>query len=331
MIAFYQTAFEEGNGVYAPSPCWINGYLGNSPACEDTWPAPWALPIRGWATYDLTSQQVAQTSTVQITVSSISPNWGNIGSNVNVTISGSGFGTSATVGFGGTGITASINTANDSTITGTFNIAANAPLGVQDVIVTNAATNASGAVSFEVTPVRAVPVNFHMTGASDQGQGADPFLEADFAWQSSSGDYYDIGDCFVREYVTFPNTNNASCPAPNNTQNCFYPPSPPWVAKGAAGSGIPNPSVTSPGINAAAEEQSDYDRLGNLNFVKPYSVNSWSGTQLYQYSCAGGAWTNIYGPVSITYTMSKNASGKWVVTVSRGDTSQTSPYTIPNQ
>jgi len=60
MIAFYQTAFEEGNGVYAPSPCWINGYLGNSPACEGTWPAPWALPIRGWATYDLDSQQVAQ-------------------------------------------------------------------------------------------------------------------------------------------------------------------------------------------------------------------------------------------------------------------------------
>ena len=61
MIAFYQTAFEEGNGVYAPSPCWINGYEGNSPACEGTWPVPWAVPIRGWATYDLTSQQVAQT------------------------------------------------------------------------------------------------------------------------------------------------------------------------------------------------------------------------------------------------------------------------------
>jgi hypothetical protein len=59
MIAFYQTAFEDGNGVYAPSPCWINGYAGNSPACEDTWPTPWALPIRGWATYDLDSQQVA--------------------------------------------------------------------------------------------------------------------------------------------------------------------------------------------------------------------------------------------------------------------------------
>ena len=58
MIAFYQTAFEDGNGVYAPSPCWINGYAGNSPACEDTWPVPWAVPIRGWATYDLDSQQV---------------------------------------------------------------------------------------------------------------------------------------------------------------------------------------------------------------------------------------------------------------------------------
>ena len=272
---------------------------------------------------------------VPVVITKIDPNWGKAGTTaLPVTITGSGFGSSPapTVSFGGTGITMSYGTRNDTTITGTFNIAANAPLGTQDVKVTNTGAGITSApVSFEVTPAsgRAVPVNFHITGATDQGKGALPYLQADFSWQSSTGNYVDIGDCSVRENVTFPNTNNGTCPSPS-TQNCFYPPSPPWAAKGTPGSGYQNPSVTT-GINAGAEQNTDDDVVGNLNFVKPYSTSSYAGTQLYQYSCAGGSWTNIYGPASINFSMAKNASSKWVVTVSRSDTTVTSPFLIPNQ
>jgi hypothetical protein len=264
----------------------------------------------------------------------ISPNFGKVGTNVGVTLSGSGFGTAPTVNFGGTGISVTYLTRNDTTIAATFTIAASAPVGIQTVSVNNTTTGDGGSptsnpVNFQVTPASAVPVNFHLTGASDQGGGALPLLVADFAWQSSTGNYLDLGSCFVRENVTFPNTNNGTCPS--STQNCFFPSSPPWAAKGSAGSGYANPTITSPGTAAGAEQNSDYDTVANLNFVKPYSASPYSGSQLFQYSCNGGSWTTLYGPASINYSMSMNASNKWQAVVSRSDTPQTSVFVIPNQ
>jgi hypothetical protein len=136
--------------------------------------------------------------------------------------------------------------------------------------------------------------------------------------------------CFIKEHSTFPNTNNATCPAPS-TANCFYPPSPPWSAKGAPGSGFANPTDTAPGIDALTEAQHDLDFVANLAFVKPYSASSFSGTQVIQYQCNGGSWVTLYGPVFVNFSMTTNVSGKWVVGVSRSDTSVTSEYLIPNQ
>lgn len=107
---------------------------------------------RGWATYDLDSQQVAQTETNPVAINTIAPNWGNLGSNFPVTISGSGFGTAPTVSFSGTGITMSAVSSNDTTITGTITIASNAPVGTQNVTVTNTNVNVTSApASFDVT------------------------------------------------------------------------------------------------------------------------------------------------------------------------------------
>lgn len=135
----------------------------------------------------------------------------------------------------------------------------------------------------------------------------------------------------MREYVTYPSTNNSACPNNSPAGLCYYPPSPPWPVAGAAGTGYPNPTSPTPGP-ADGGTSSDNDSVTNLNFVKPYSTNSFASTQYIQYSCdSGTTWTNIYGPITITRSMSTNPSSKWVVTVSRSDTSVTSPFVIPGQ
>jgi hypothetical protein len=182
--------------------------------------------------------------------------------------------------------------------------------------------------SAQVT-VQAVPVNFHLTSAAPANDNVTPSLEADFVWQSSDGKVADIAGCFIKEHVTFPTTNNGTCPS--SAQNCFFPASPPWAAKGATGSGFANPTDTAPGINAQVEAQHDLDSVGNLAFVKPYSASPFSGTQIFQYSCNGGSWVTLYGPITINYSMAKNSAGMWQVVVSRSDTPTTSVYLIPNQ
>ena len=168
------------------------------------------------------------------------------------------------------------------------------------------------------------PINFTLTGAADDGGGITAILEADFSWQSSDGNLPDLSNCQTGENVTYPNTNNSACPNNNPPQQCYYPPSPPWPVNGSGGSGYPNPTqVTGP---ATAGAFKDYSSITNLSFVKPYSANSFNGTQYYQYSCNGGAWTNIYGPTTITRSIYQNSQNKWVATVSRSDTSKTSTY-----
>lgn len=176
----------------------------------------------------------------------------------------------------------------------------------------------------------AVPTNFHMTGASDVGGGALPYLQAYFSWDSTSGNLQDLSSCNMREYVTYPTSNNSACPNNNPPGSCYYPPSPPWPTPGLSGTGYPNPTSPPPG-QATGGTFTDNNVVTNLNFVTPYSASSFNGTQYFQYSCNGGAWTNIYGPKTITRSMSQNAQAKWVVTVSRSDTSTKSTYLIPGQ
>jgi len=188
----------------------------------------------------------------------------------------------------------------------------------------------SGSVA-HVSP-RAVPVNFHLVSATDDDPTHDvnPRLEADFSWDSSTGKYDDLKGCYVQEYVSFPTTNNDSCPS-DPTIKCYFPPSPPWIAKGQPSSAFANPTVSPPpGDPAELGANYDLDFLDNLAFVQPYSVMSFTGTQFYQYQCDNsGSWKKLYGPASINYSMYKDQYGTWSVTISRSDTDKTSYYVIP--
>ena len=142
-----------------------------------------------------------------------------------------------------------------------------------------------------------------------------------------SGNLSDLSSCSMREYVTYPNTNNSTCPNNSPPQLCYYPTSPPWPANGQNGTGYPNPTSPTPGP-ANGGTSMDLNSVTNINFVNPYSSNSFNGTQYIQYSCRGGLWTSIYGPITITRSVSYS-SGRWHATVSRSDTTVTSSYVLP--
>ena len=79
----------------------------------------------------------------------ISPARGLIGTTINVTITGSGFGSAPTVN-AGTGITVTYNSRNDTSITASFAVASNAPAGNNSVVVTTTTGTALPAVNFYV-------------------------------------------------------------------------------------------------------------------------------------------------------------------------------------
>jgi hypothetical protein len=99
-----------------------------------------------------TSGNVTFTVNPAPTLSSVSPNNGVQGNSVGVTLTGTNFVTPATVNFGGAGVTVTGTTVmNSTTITATFNLAANAALGAQNVsVTTNGVT--TGNTTFTVNP-----------------------------------------------------------------------------------------------------------------------------------------------------------------------------------
>jgi hypothetical protein len=263
-------------------------------------------------------------------ITSISPNFAKLGANVTVTISGSGFGTSPHVNTDGTGIAITISSnpaPTNVSITALFSVSSSAPLGSQNITVTNGTTASDNSVIFEVIPTStAVPVNYRLISAQDLGGGVVLGIGRNSAWDSSTGNLNDLSSCSMREYVTYPNTNNATCPNNSPPQLCYFPASPPWAASGQ-GSAYPNPTSPTPGPANGGRDQ-DTNSVSNLNFVKPYRANSFSATQYVQYSCGGGSWVNLYGPVVITRSVFQSGT-KWVGQISASDTPITSQYTLP--
>jgi phosphatidylinositol-3-phosphatase len=91
------------------------------------------------------------------TLTSISPSTGSQGSSVPVTLTGTGFVAPLTVNASGSGITISnVSVISSTQATATFNIAANAGLGPQNISVTTA-SGTSGIVSFDVTAAVGAP------------------------------------------------------------------------------------------------------------------------------------------------------------------------------
>jgi len=267
-------------------------------------------------------------------ITSISPNYGTVGTNVPVTISGTGFGTSPQLSSDGTGITFSVSNTpppSNNSFTATFSIANSAPLGSQNISVINNGTTSDNTQIFQVTPAgSAVPVNYQLIPpAVDLGAasgGVTLAIERNFTWTSTTGNLGDLSICSMREYVTYPNTNNKTCPNNSPPQMCYYPASPPWAASGGQYA-YPNPTSPSPGPANGGKSQ-DVNSVSNLNFVKPYVANSFPSTQYVQYSCNSGPWINLYGPVTITRSVFQSGT-KWIGRVSASDTTVTSSYTLP--
>jgi hypothetical protein len=93
-----------------------------------------------------------------LTVDSVAPNQGTVGTAVSVTITGAEFAAGATVSLSGTGITVSNVTVESTTeLTATLTIASGAALGDRDVTVTNS-DGGSGTRTGGFTVVRAHPV-----------------------------------------------------------------------------------------------------------------------------------------------------------------------------
>src|ERR1700693_4438592 len=101
------------------------------------------------------------------TLASITPTSGGRGASVGVTLTGTNFFAGATINLSGTGITPSgLTVMNSTTITATFTIAANAPLGAQNVSVTTAG-GTSGTVAFTVNSTPPPPTLASVRPSSD--------------------------------------------------------------------------------------------------------------------------------------------------------------------
>jgi hypothetical protein len=224
-------------------------------------------------------------------ITAVSPNWGQVGTSVPVTITGKGFGTAGTVSFSGTGITVTYGARNDSSITATFTIAPSTTVGFQNVTVTNSG-QASGPANFQVSPAIATPVNFHMVSQSNLNDGSLFFT---YAWSSSTGNQADLSACKVGEQVYYP----------------AYPTTPyvwplPMVQQTA------NPTVLSyPGTYQGGP---DTNGPPNSYASPPYSSSSFTATQRFYWSCTnynGGATQTLYPDIIIARNIFKDVDGYW--------------------
>jgi len=301
--------------------------------CEQS---PWSCPQYYTQGGNASAQGTVGDDTPSI--SGISPGTWNAGATTAVTITGQHFGTNApTLNFSPSGgISYSLSPGySDTQIVANITVANSVPNESVSVTVTNNGYNGNGFIgaqgqnptsSSAQADVNAnpVPVNFKL--ASVTAPEGTLGLVSTYTWQSSDGVLTDLSSCSMREYVTYPSSTNKTCPGNSPPQQCYYPNSPPWAGSGS-GYTYPNPTSPPPG-SATGGKSSDTNAVLNLNFVKPYKADSFQATQYIQYSCKGGAWTNLYGPRTITRSVSQSGS-TWSAKISTSDSTTTNTYTLP--
>jgi len=108
---------------------------------------------------------------------------------------------------------------------------------------------------------RAVPTNMRETYSEDRGGGV---LHFEYAWDSTTGDLNDLGNCFEGEKVDYPGGGDT-----------YYWPSPPWNCSS------PNPTTATNPATWGGSQDNHYP--GNL--TRPYQIASFTSTQVYQYHC----------------------------------------------
>jgi hypothetical protein len=143
----------------------------------------------------------------------------------------------------------------------------------------------------------AVPTNYQQTQGSDAGNGV---LSFQYTWTSSTGNLADLSACTVREYVTYPGTS-------------------PFIWKSPPYAPFQTPFPVT--LGTSATNGTSPDTHGHPGFVTPYSADSFTATQYYQYICPcanGGQPVNIMGPLSANRSISfLSPSGKWQYTATK--------------
>ena len=252
-------------------------------------------------------------------ITGISPStWIAGGPATGVTLTGQDFGSNVpTLTFSpSSGISYTVTGHNDSTIEASITVASGTPNEDVSVSVTNngyggnsfAPVYGSGGEPAESTPATAfvssvpIPTNFRVDTVNSDSSGNLTWV---YYWDSSisGADVSDLTNCSVREYATYPGLGNFNWTSPpydtsdNPTAHPTITPSPP--AAGTLG-----------GVE---------DQQLHPGFMKPYVSNTFTATQVIQFSCTNyqsGAWQNLSPFYSITRTVSGSGS-TWTYTVTK--------------
>jgi hypothetical protein len=134
-----------------------------------------------------------------------------------------------------------------------------------------ASCGSGSSVSKQVTI--AAPTNFRETNVRDLGDGR---LQFTYAWDSTSGNLWDLAGCMVGEKVDYPGGNPYVWPAP-------------WVCSSD------NPSISDvEGINGGI-----IDTHHHGDPTQPYSAAWFTATQVYRRTDCQGNYALLMGPISI--------------------------------
>lgn len=136
----------------------------------------------------------------------------------------------------------------------------------------------------------AQPVSWTHATARDFGPDA---IQIDITWQSSTFNLADLGNCTMREVVTYD-------PIPN----------PPFIWN------PPNPTIlTVPATRGAGQDTHSYPPGLRTGITNPRSAGTATAHQVYQFQCTGpgcsGTWTNIPGQ---TYTLTREVFAQYTRT-----------------
>ncbi|MGH9597016.1 MAG: hypothetical protein ACRD3K_09485, partial [Edaphobacter sp.] len=151
--------------------------------------------------------------------------------------------------------------------------------------------------------VPATVTNYHQTIGRDNGGGE---LAFEYHWDSTTGNLADLGQCSVREVVTYPGTGGT-----------YAWSSPPYATRSDV-----NPTITPP-VTATLGVGNDKHDPGN-GFTSTHVANSFTANQKYQYSCTnynGGAWNDLLTGISIVRAVSQNADSSWKYFITKSSVS----------
>ncbi|HKS27351.1 MAG TPA: hypothetical protein VJS44_06000 [Pyrinomonadaceae bacterium] len=165
--------------------------------------------------------------------------------------------------------------------------------------------NLGTTTDYAVLQVRAPhPTNFRRTAQSSFSNGQ---LHFEYAWDSSTGNVGDLGQCTVGEIVYQP------------TRGTYVWPKPPFD------SSDPSPGV----IDVAATlGRFNDDHLPPRNgYVAPFRAAKFTATQIYRYKCNninGGRYVNLTRTIPIVREFYQNSNGSWTYKCSKSGFSATS-------